>query len=39
MTLTTSTTTQDQRAIRLIDRDVHQEFHAWEDLRLYLGPA
>jgi predicted TIM-barrel fold metal-dependent hydrolase len=30
---------QDARAVRLIDCDVHQEFHRWEDLRPYLGAA
>src|SRR5579885_25670 len=33
------TTSQRKSTLRLIDCDVHQEFHSWEDLRPYLGPA
>src|SRR5215472_6019835 len=25
--------------LNLVDCDVHQELHSWEDLRPYLGPA
>jgi predicted TIM-barrel fold metal-dependent hydrolase len=40
MTLTASATTSRPRStLRLVDCDVHQEFHSWEDLRPYLGPA
>jgi predicted TIM-barrel fold metal-dependent hydrolase len=31
--------TRDRSTVRLVDCDVHQEFHTWEDLRPYLGPA
>ena len=40
MTLLTPEKAANRRAsLQLIDCDVHQEFHAWEDLRPYLGPA
>jgi predicted TIM-barrel fold metal-dependent hydrolase len=40
MTLTAdAAATRARGALRLVDCDVHQEFHAWEDLRPYLGPA
>lgn len=40
MTLTAETSAAREKAkLRLVDCDVHQEFHSWEDLRPYLGPA
>jgi predicted TIM-barrel fold metal-dependent hydrolase len=34
-----STAARERSTLRLVDCDVHQEFHNWEELRPYLGPA
>lgn len=40
MTLTaTNRSASDRTTLSLVDCDVHQEFHSWEDLRPYLGAA
>lgn len=40
MTLAAQETARRERgSLNLVDCDVHQEFHSWEDLRPYLGPA